>query len=114
MSRQSVGNAVEMYATSWCGYCARARQLFIAKGVSFTEIDVEEVSGSREEMQQRGGRNTVPQIFIGGQHIGGYDDLRALDTRGELDPLLAAASLNANPSKDDALQRNHDHGRSNT
>ncbi len=81
-----------MYATSWCGYCARARHLLASKGVSFTEIDVEQVDGSREEMQQRSGRSSVPQIFIGGQHVGGYDDLRALDQRGGLEPLLAAAT----------------------
>jgi len=103
-----------MYATSWCGYCARARDLLATKGVPFTEIDVEQVPDSRAEMQQRSHRNTVPQIFIGGQHVGGYDDLRALDTRGGLDPLLAAASLNANSPNDGDLQRNHDHGRSNT
>jgi glutaredoxin 3 len=81
-----------MYATSWCGYCARARQLLADKGASFTEIDVDQVAGSRAEMQQRSGRTSVPQIFIGGQHVGGYDDMRALDQRGGLDPLLAAAS----------------------
>jgi GrxC family glutaredoxin len=85
-----MGSAVVMYATSRCGYCARARQLFAAKGVPFTEIDVDRVPGSRAEMQQRSGRDTVPQIFIGAQHVGGYDDARALDQRGELDPLLAA------------------------
>jgi glutaredoxin 3 len=81
-----------MYATSWCGYCSRARQLLADKGVAFTEIDVDNVAGSRAEMQQRSGRTSVPQIFIGGQHIGGYDDMRALDQRGGLDPLLAANS----------------------
>ncbi len=87
-----MGSAVVMYSTSWCGYCARARELLTAKGVSFAEIDVDEVAGSREEMQQRTGRRTVPQIFIGEQHVGGYDDLHALDQRGELDRLLATAS----------------------
>jgi glutaredoxin 3 len=83
---------VVMYTTSWCPYCARARHLFTAKGVPFTEIDVEQVEGSREEMRARSGRNTVPQIFVGERHLGGYDDTRALDERGELDPLLARAS----------------------
>lgn len=83
---------VVMYATSWCPYCARARALFAAKGAAVTEIDIEQVDGAREEMQQRSGRRTVPQVFIGGQHIGGYDDTRALDERGGLDPLLAATS----------------------
>jgi glutaredoxin 3 len=83
--------AVTMYTTSWCGYCARARRLFTEKGVPFTDIDVERVEGAREEMRQRSGRNTVPQIFIGDRHIGGYDDTRALEQKGELDPLLQAA-----------------------
>lgn len=80
---------IVMYATSRCGYCARARQLLTAKGVPFTEIDVDRVPGSREEMQRRSGRHTVPQIFIGEHHVGGYDDARELERRGELDPLLA-------------------------
>jgi glutaredoxin 3 len=82
---------VVMYTTSWCGWCARARRLFASKGVSFTDIDVEQVEGAREEMRARSGRNTVPQIFIGGRSIGGYDDTRALDEKGELDLLLQAA-----------------------
>jgi glutaredoxin 3 len=81
--------AVVMYTTSWCPYCSRARQLFTAKGVAFTEIDVDEVEGARAEMRQRSGRTSVPQIFVGERHLGGYDDTRALDERGELDPLLA-------------------------
>lgn len=86
---------VTMYTKSWCSWCTRARRLFAGKGVAFTEIDIEKVSGAREEMRARSGRNTVPQIFIGEQHVGGYDDARALDQRGELDPLLAAV-----PGKD--------------
>ena len=82
---------VVMYTTSWCGFCARARRLFKEKGVEVTDVDVENVEGAREEMRARSGRNTVPQIFIDGRHIGGYDDTRALDERGELDPLLKAA-----------------------
>jgi glutaredoxin 3 len=88
----SAAPAVVMYTTSWCPYCARARHLFTAKGVAFTEIDVEEVEGARDEMRARSGRNTVPQIFVGGRHLGGYDDTRALDDAGALDPLLAGAS----------------------
>ncbi len=80
---------VVLYTTSWCGFCARARRLFTEKGVPFTDIDVEKVEGAREQMRARsGGRNTVPQVFIDGRHIGGYDDTRALDDKGELDPLL--------------------------
>lgn len=81
--------AVVMYATSWCPYCTRARQLFEGKGVPFTEIDVDAVDGARAEMQRRSGRTSVPQIFVGERHLGGFDDTRALDDRGELDPLLA-------------------------
>jgi glutaredoxin 3 len=84
-------NAVVMYTTSWCPYCARARALFQAKGVTFTDIDIEATDGARAEMQRRSGRTSVPQIFIGGKHLGGYDDTSALDDRGELDVLLGAA-----------------------
>ncbi len=84
--------AVVMYSTAWCGYCSRARQLLTAKGKAFTEIDVEEVEGAREQMRQRSGRSSVPQIFIGDRHVGGFDDMHALDKKGELDPLLAAVS----------------------
>jgi glutaredoxin 3 len=80
---------VVMYTTGWCPYCMRARQLFEAKGVPFTEINVDEVEGARAEMQARSGRTSVPQIFVGDRHLGGYDDTRALDQRGELDPLLS-------------------------
>lgn len=85
--------AVLMYTTSWCPYCTRARQLFAAKGVAFTEIDVEQVAGAREEMQARSGRSSVPQIFIGDRHLGGFDDTRALDQAGKLDALLAGTDL---------------------
>lgn len=77
-----------MYATGWCSYCARARNLLAAKGVEIEEIDVEAVPGSREEMMNRSGRRTVPQIFIGDAHVGGSDDLLALEAAGKLDPLL--------------------------
>ena len=83
---------VVMYTTSWCPYCARARKLFDDKGVPYTDIDVEAVEGARAEIQRRaGGRTSVPQIFVGDRHLGGYDDTSALDRKGELDPLLAAA-----------------------
>jgi glutaredoxin 3 len=78
-----------MYTTMWCGYCARARGLLQKKGVAFEEIDVESDSSKREEMLQRAnGRTSVPQIFIDGVHVGGSDDLAALDRAGKLDPLL--------------------------
>jgi glutaredoxin 3 len=80
--------AVVMYATGWCPYCQRARALLQSKGVAFTEIDVEAVPGARDEMRARSGRTSVPQIFIGERHIGGFDDTKALDDQGGLDPLL--------------------------
>lgn len=81
---------IVMYSTAWCGYCQRARNLFERKGAAFREIKVDEVAGEREVMLQKsGGRRTVPQIFIGERHVGGYDDLAALDRAGELDKLLA-------------------------
>lgn len=81
-----------MYSTAWCGYCQRARNLFERKGVPVREIKVDEVQGARETMVQRSGRRTVPQIFIGERHVGGYDDLAALDRAGELDKLLGKAT----------------------
>jgi glutaredoxin 3 len=78
-----------MYTKSRCSWCTRARALFTGKGVTFTDIDVDAVPGSRDEMRARSGRDTVPQIFIGGRHVGGYDDAHALDQRGELDAMLA-------------------------
>lgn len=81
---------VEIYASQLCGYCYRAKKLLSQKGVNFREYDVDADSSLRETMRERaGGRTTVPQIFIDGRHIGGCDDLHALDARGGLDPLLA-------------------------
>ena len=79
---------VVIYATSWCPYCTRARQLLAAKGVEIEEIDVDARPGARAEMVARSGRSSVPQIFINQTHIGGCDDLIALDIAGGLDPLL--------------------------
>jgi len=79
---------VVMYLTDWCPYCTHARNLLDAKGVAVEEIDVDAVPGAREEMVARSGRDTVPQIFIGDEHIGGCDDLVALDAAGGLDPKL--------------------------
>jgi glutaredoxin 3 len=77
-----------MYTTGWCPYCSRARALFRRKGVAFDDIDVEESPEKRLEMHNRSGRRTVPQIFIGDRHVGGSDDLHALDDAGQLDALL--------------------------
>jgi glutaredoxin 3 len=80
---------VEMYATMWCPYCARARALLKKKGAAFTEIDIDEEPARRGEMIRRAyGRTSVPQIFIDGEHIGGSDELVALDRAGKLDPKL--------------------------
>ena len=81
---------IEIYTQPWCPYCARAVNLFTAKGVLFREIDAPNGSAERAESNRRSGRSTVPQIFIDGQHIGGCDDLMALERAGKLDPLLRA------------------------
>lgn len=81
---------VEIYTSPLCGYCHAAKRLLSAKGVSFTEIDVLSDPDQREVMMTRAnGRHTVPQIFIGDTHVGGYDDIAALEQAGKLDPLLA-------------------------
>lgn len=80
-----------MYSTGCCPYCIMARRLLSNKGVSFQEIRVDEEQGRREEMVRITGRRTVPQIFVGETHVGGFDDLAALDRAGRLDPLLQGA-----------------------
>lgn len=80
---------VELYTTQFCPYCTRARALLDRKGVAFTDIDILDQPARRAEMIQRsGGRTSVPQIFIDGEHIGGSDELVALDHTGELDAKL--------------------------
>lgn len=80
---------VEIYTKFTCGFCARAKALLARKGVDFEEYDITLGGPKRGEMLERAnGRTTVPQIFIAGQHVGGCDDLMALDARGGLDPLL--------------------------
>lgn len=84
--------AVEIYTQDWCPFCSRAKQLLDKKGVAYQEIDAPGGSAARKEsMQRAGGRTSVPQIFIDGQHVGGCDDLMALDRAGKLDALLQAA-----------------------
>ena len=80
---------VIVYSQPFCGYCSAAKRLLTGKGAAFTEVDVMFEAGRRDEMIERSGRRTVPQIFIDGRHVGGYDDLSALDRSGELDRLLA-------------------------
>lgn len=87
---------VTLYSSDWCPYCRRAKALLNSKSVNF-EVNVEEIcvdgrADLRAEMAARAGRSTVPQIWINGQHIGGCDDLYALEQRGELDGLLAGQS----------------------
>lgn len=82
---------VEIYSTPWCPFCIAAKRLLDSKGVSYEDTDVSGNAELRQEMMRRAhGRHTVPQIFIGGTHIGGCDDLHALDRAGKLDPLLVA------------------------
>ncbi len=82
---------VEIYTSPTCGYCHMAKRLLTEKGVTFVEIDVARQADKRQEMLGRAnGRHTVPQIFVGDVHVGGFDDLSALDRAGKLDPLLAA------------------------
>jgi glutaredoxin 3 len=80
---------VLMYSTTFCPYCERARALLGRKGVSFREVKVDDDPSQRDVMLRKsGGRRTVPQIFIGERHVGGFDDMNALDRAGELDLLL--------------------------
>ncbi|MAQ85919.1 glutaredoxin 3 [Psychromarinibacter halotolerans] len=80
---------VEIYTTPTCGFCMMAKRLLSTKGVDFTEIDVSGDSDKRQQMMKRAnGGYTVPQIFVGDIHVGGCDDLMALDRAGKLDPLL--------------------------
>lgn len=83
---------VKMYTTAWCPYCDQAKQILTRRGVAqIEEIRVDEVPQERARMMELTGRRTVPQIFIGATHVGGCDDLIALDRRGELMPLLNGA-----------------------
>ena len=81
--------AVEIYTTRTCPYCVAAKGLLTKKGVAFTDIDVGGDPALRAKMTQRAGRTSVPQIFIAGRHIGGCDDLHALERSGKLDAMLA-------------------------
>lgn len=83
---------VEIYTTRICPYCVRAKQLLKAKGVAYREISVDSQPQRRQEMMKKSGRRTVPQIWVGTTHVGGFDDMWMLDRRGELDKLLQDAS----------------------
>jgi glutaredoxin 3 len=82
---------ITIYAAGWCPYCQRAKNLLVQKNLGFNEINVEDDPKFRDEMVTRSGRSSVPQIFIGERHIGGCDDLFALDRSGELDRLIQGA-----------------------
>lgn len=82
---------ITIYTKSWCPYCAAAKDLLQEKGAAFEEIEISGREDLRDRMIARsGGRSTVPQIFVGERHVGGFDDISALDRSGELDRLLAA------------------------
>ncbi len=85
---QLVDDKVVMFGTLFCPYCMRARKLLKSKNVDYIEIRVDSDRKLRKEMERLSGRDSVPQIFIGKMHIGGYDDLAALNRKGELDQLL--------------------------
>jgi len=81
---------ITVYYAPFCPYCGWAKQLLENKNVAFTQINVNDSSNVRSEMEQRSGRTSVPQIFIGETHVGGYDDMAALDDKGQLDRLISA------------------------
>jgi glutaredoxin 3 len=82
---------VDIYTRQFCGYCTAAKKLLETKGVAYTEYDATQTPELRQQMIQRAnGRSTFPQIFIDGEHVGGCDDLHALERAGKLDPMLAA------------------------
>jgi glutaredoxin 3 len=81
---------VTIYTKSWCPYCHAAKELLTKKGVAFEEIDVADREKQDAMAKRASGRSTVPQIFIGEAHVGGCDDLHALEAAGKLDPMLAA------------------------
>lgn len=84
--------SVTLYSTQFCPYCIRARNLLDQKGVAYRDIAVDARPELRREMMQRSGRRTVPQIWVGQHHVGGFDDLWALEQQGRLDELLDSAS----------------------
>ena len=83
---------VVVYSTPYCPYCMAARRLLTIKGIPYTEYNLDQQPDKRAEMQQRSGRHTVPQIFINEHHVGGFDELNALEQSGELDSLLTSPS----------------------
>jgi len=91
---------VEIYTTRYCSYCQSAKALFNRKGIAFTETDVSGDPQARRSMIERSnGRMTVPQIFVGATHVGGFDELSVLDRAGRLDPLLVAEGVARPPAQ---------------
>ena len=93
---------IQIYSKEWCPFCAKAKGLLAAKGLDYTEIDVTSDLAREREMVERSQRRTVPQIFIAGDSVGGYDDLAHLNATGELDHLLGLASEGKMVNVDDA------------
>ncbi|MCC6202269.1 MAG: glutaredoxin 3 [Gammaproteobacteria bacterium] len=93
-----MNTAITMYTTEHCPFCSRAKALLAARGVTqITEVDVDQSDAALQEMMQRTGRRTVPQIYIGERHVGGFDDLAAADRRGDLARWLAGSETMALP-----------------
>jgi len=86
--------AIVMYVKATCPFCVAARNLLRSKNVDWNEVPIDREPDKRAEMIDRSGRRTVPQIFIGDRHVGGFDDLKALDEEGALDRVLSAVSSN--------------------
>ena len=84
--------SIVVYSSPFCGYCVAAKRLLTSKGAEFTEINTAFNPQNKQKMVTESGRNTVPQIFIGDRHIGGYTELAALESNGELDPLLTEST----------------------
>lgn len=95
-SDQHTDSGIYLYTTRYCPFCIKAKQLLASKGVEFCEIAVDDNPQLRIEMMQRSGRRTVPQIWIGQQHVGGCDDLWVLERDGVLDSMIQAATIRTN------------------
>ena len=97
-------SSVIMYTKNVCPYCTRAKQLLQSKGVEWTEINIETEPGRRDEMIERSGLMTVPQIFIGDVHVGGFDEMAALEGEGKLDPLLELGRKQAKDTEGESVE----------
>jgi len=88
---------IEIYSKDWCPFCDRAKALLKARGLDYVEIDVTDDPQRETEMRQRAGRRSVPQIFVDGEHVGGFDDLAALDARDGLEALVGKSTPTTDP-----------------